>query len=237
VIFVGDSISFMAALSGVAGVSPPTGTVEFKNGAAVLCASASLTSGSASCGPFTNLLAGTHTITASYSGDVNYNSVSASITVTVNKHSSSASGLDYESAADTWEAFNFNTNNNKLSKTTDYKLRTQITDNDSPAHTTPVPTGQVEIWLVNNDGVAQTGVTDYVISQVTDQGAVSYDAAAKRYKVSLNNSGNAIFNLNFPSGINNVTLRYRYLGDDAFESSPLNTDNPNYKVSTTFSVN
>jgi hypothetical protein len=236
-IFVADSITFTAAVSGVSGVSAPTGTVNFTNGAATLCANVPLSSGSALCGPITSLAAGTHTIAAAYSGDANYIPLSRTLTVTVNKHTSSAGGLEYENAPSTWVAFAFNTNNNRAAKATDYKLRVQVTDNDDPVHTAPIPTGQVEIWLVNNSGVELTGVTDYTISQVTGAGAVTYDAATKRYKVTLNSAGEAIFTIRYINAENNVTLRYKYLGDNAFERSPLSTDNPDYKVSPVFSIN
>jgi hypothetical protein len=234
-IFVGDSISFTATVNGVSGAGTPTGSVHFTNGATTLCANVALTSGTANCGPITTLAAGEHTIMAAYSGDTNYNSLSNTITVTVNKHDSSAGGLEYENPANTWTAFSFNTNNNKASKATPYKLRTAVVDSDVPAHTL-IPTGQVEIWVVQNADTVLTGGTQYTITQVTGEGAVAYNATTKRYTVALNSAGLAIFTINFPESISPVSIRYAYLGDATFKSSPLSTDNPTYKTSLAFSV-
>jgi hypothetical protein len=236
VIFVGDSITFTATVSGVTNVSAPTGKVTFANGATTLCSNVDLVSGSASCGPITSLAVGNHTITATIASDANYNSNSATLPLEVKKHSSLASALEVENPANTWTTIAFNTNNNKAAKDTTYKMRTRVTDADTPAHSTPIPTGQVEIWLVDSNGNNLTGGTAYTISQVTGEGAVSYDANAKTYKVTLNSQAYAVFNISI-TAINNVTLRYKYLGDASFESSPLSTDTPSYKVSPTFSVN
>ena len=67
----GDAVTFtametMAIKSG----SPPTGTVNFQDGANLLCSNVSLSSNAASCST-KSLINGTHSITAVYSGDTN----------------------------------------------------------------------------------------------------------------------------------------------------------------------
>jgi hypothetical protein len=75
----GDSVGFTAILSGASGV--PTGTVDFEADSASLCSSAPLqsVSGAAFAQCETSTLAvGSHTISASYSGDSNYDPASTS---------------------------------------------------------------------------------------------------------------------------------------------------------------
>ena len=66
----GHSITITATLAGSAG--SPTGTVAFYDGATLICTAAvSASTGKAVC-TYTPTGVGTHTITANYSGDVNY---------------------------------------------------------------------------------------------------------------------------------------------------------------------
>jgi hypothetical protein len=69
--------TFTATVTGPAGTGTPTGTVTFKDGGNVMaCANAVAqplnASGVATCQPFGFLSAGTHTITAVYTGDTNF---------------------------------------------------------------------------------------------------------------------------------------------------------------------
>jgi Bacterial Ig-like domain (group 3)/NHL repeat len=66
--FAGQAITFTATVK-PAGIGTPTGSVSFYDGA-TLIGSSSLTAGSASIAPV--LIAGTHTITAVYAGDMNF---------------------------------------------------------------------------------------------------------------------------------------------------------------------
>jgi YVTN family beta-propeller protein len=80
---VGQGVTFTASVSGSAGA--PSGTVEFRNGASIIagCSAVALAGGSAKCTTST-LAAGTHAITASYSGNAAYNAAtSGTITQTV----------------------------------------------------------------------------------------------------------------------------------------------------------
>jgi DNA-binding beta-propeller fold protein YncE len=81
---VGQNVTLTATLSGPAGT--PTGTVDFRDGSSPIagCAARSVASGSAAC-TTPNLGAGTHSITAAYSGNASYNAgTSAAIGHTVN---------------------------------------------------------------------------------------------------------------------------------------------------------
>jgi hypothetical protein len=82
-ISTGGTLTLQAAISPVVTGSPvPTGTVNFLEGSSVL-GSVELTSGTASYS-LSNLTAGSHTYTAQYSGDSNYQPVNLSgVTVTV----------------------------------------------------------------------------------------------------------------------------------------------------------
>jgi len=82
----GKSDTFKATITGVAG-TVPTGNVTFKDGATVL-GTAALNGGAASYNTAA-LSAGTHSITAVYAGDANYNiATSAAATVTVKSNAS-----------------------------------------------------------------------------------------------------------------------------------------------------
>ena len=61
-----QGVTFTATVSG----QSPTGTVMFSDGATVVCSATTLNSGSASC-PTSTLTAGSHSMTAVYSGDTN----------------------------------------------------------------------------------------------------------------------------------------------------------------------
>lgn len=82
----GNSISFTVSVAGPGnGVPEPSGTVTFTRNGTTLCNNVAIANGTASCNNITNLPAGTHTITAAYSGDGNYNVGSNTRTVIVNK--------------------------------------------------------------------------------------------------------------------------------------------------------
>ncbi len=78
----GQTVTFTATVS--SSTATPTGTVTFKNGATTL-GSASLSGGKAKFST-SKLLAGSHSITAVYAGNINFNaSTSPAVTQTVNK--------------------------------------------------------------------------------------------------------------------------------------------------------
>ncbi|MGC1966663.1 MAG: glycoside hydrolase family 44 protein [Candidatus Acidiferrales bacterium] len=78
----GQSVTFKAGVKPQSGSGVPTGSLSFLDGSTQI-GSATLSGGSASVSS-TTLAVGTHTITAAYSGDVNYTvSNSAAVTVTV----------------------------------------------------------------------------------------------------------------------------------------------------------
>ncbi|MFY9224977.1 MAG: Ig-like domain repeat protein, partial [Blastocatellia bacterium] len=79
----GQAVSLSATVTGVGGT--PTGTIQFKDGVTNLGSPVTLASGSASV-QVSTLTTGSHSLTAVYSGDNNFNpSTSAAITQTVNK--------------------------------------------------------------------------------------------------------------------------------------------------------
>jgi len=86
----GQNVTFTAAVAPQSGTGVPTGSIAFLDGQAQLGV-VTLNGGAASFSS-ANLAVGTHTITASYSGDSNYSaSTSAGLTVTV----STAPAADY----------------------------------------------------------------------------------------------------------------------------------------------
>lgn len=79
----GTPLSFTVTMTGKAGVPNPTGSVTFKNGAATMSAGRSLTNGSVTL-PWSNgLPLGTNSLSAIYSGDANYSSVTQALSVVV----------------------------------------------------------------------------------------------------------------------------------------------------------
>lgn len=80
---VGDAVTLTATVSGGAS---PTGTVTFNEGTTLLCNAVTLSGTTATCSvPQANLTQGTHSFTATYSGDTaNAGSISATFTQTVN---------------------------------------------------------------------------------------------------------------------------------------------------------
>jgi hypothetical protein len=84
----GQSVTFTTTPSAGA-----TGTVNFIDGTATLCRGVAIVSGTASC-TTTDLSAGTHTITAVYSGDANYNGVtSAGLSQVVSRSTPGSGGV------------------------------------------------------------------------------------------------------------------------------------------------
>lgn len=85
---VNQSLTFQATVSGPSGSVSPTGTVSFTDTlsgtttAIATCQNVSIASGVYSCTTDT-LVAGTHTITATYSGDTNFNTSSGTATATI----------------------------------------------------------------------------------------------------------------------------------------------------------
>jgi autotransporter-associated beta strand protein len=80
----GQSVTFMATVTAVAGTGTPTGTVTFLEGTTVL-GSGTLNANGVATFTSTMLSAGSHSITASYSGDTMFApSTSAALTQTVN---------------------------------------------------------------------------------------------------------------------------------------------------------
>ena len=78
----GQSVTFSASVSG--GVGTPTGTVTFLDGSTPICSSVALTAGGATCAT-SSLSTGSHSISASYSGDTAYNPTTSNVvTQTVN---------------------------------------------------------------------------------------------------------------------------------------------------------
>jgi len=87
---INQSVTFTATVNAVApGAGAPTGSVTFSDGSTTL-GSASLVNGQASLTTST-LAVGSHSITASYGGDGNFNSSSSSLGQTVNKASTATS--------------------------------------------------------------------------------------------------------------------------------------------------
>ena len=90
----GQSVTFTATVTVTApGGGTPTGTVDFLDGATTICSAAALNgSAQATCGPFTNLTTGGHSITVSYGGSSNYLADDSSVlTQTVNQAATTTS--------------------------------------------------------------------------------------------------------------------------------------------------
>lgn len=84
---VGEQVTFTATVAAVApGAGTPTGTVDFLDGATIICDDAALNgSGQATC-QISSLTAGAHTITANYNGSSNFNTSTGTLpTQTVNE--------------------------------------------------------------------------------------------------------------------------------------------------------
>lgn len=80
--FLGQTVILTAALQTASGAPQPTGAVQFADGARVL-GGVALSGGKASLST-TFLVAGSHTVTATYGGDTNYSAASATLNETVN---------------------------------------------------------------------------------------------------------------------------------------------------------
>src|SRR5205823_3538688 len=77
----GQPVTFTTTVSGSAGTA--TGTVTFNDGASAICSGVSLSAGQATC-TTSVLAAGTHSISAMYSGSSSYAATSATLSQTVN---------------------------------------------------------------------------------------------------------------------------------------------------------
>jgi sugar lactone lactonase YvrE len=78
---VGQQVTFTATVAPTSGSGTPTGTVVFKDGGTDItgCSAQALSGGQATCAT-SSLTAGTHTITADYSGDTNFNTSTGTLT-------------------------------------------------------------------------------------------------------------------------------------------------------------
>ena len=84
---VGDAVTYTATVSGSG--PTPTGTVDFSDGASVICNNVAMSGGQAQCAK-TFLSPGSHSMTADYSGDSAYSgSTSGTVTQVVNQNGSS----------------------------------------------------------------------------------------------------------------------------------------------------
>jgi hypothetical protein len=79
---LGQSVTYSATVSPSAGSGTPTGTVTFSIGTTTLCP-ATLSSGVASCTSSNALVGANQTVTATYSGDIDFLGSSSTTTVTV----------------------------------------------------------------------------------------------------------------------------------------------------------
>jgi hypothetical protein len=70
--FVNQSVTFTATINTISGATAPSGTMIFTDGATTLCTVTLTATGIVPACPFAFLSPGTHTVTASYSGDANF---------------------------------------------------------------------------------------------------------------------------------------------------------------------
>jgi Glycoside hydrolase family 44/Bacterial Ig-like domain (group 3) len=97
-IIAGSSVTFAAKVAAAGGTATPTGTITFLDSSASI-GTATLRGGSAQI-TLTSLTTGTHSISAAYSGDTNYNSsTSAVTTVTVEPAPTADYSLSLSSSA------------------------------------------------------------------------------------------------------------------------------------------
>jgi hypothetical protein len=98
----GEGVTFTWTLEGSTGKAPPTGTADFLDGTSVIagCAAVPLAGSAVAC-TTSALLAGSHSITARYSGDSNYNTTTTAFTInqTVQPAGSAALALNPASIA------------------------------------------------------------------------------------------------------------------------------------------
>ena len=80
----GQSVTFTATVNPAVNTTTPTGTVQFKDGGVNLGAAVSLNAGGVATLTTSTLTAGTHAITAEYSGDANFNTSTGSLSQVVN---------------------------------------------------------------------------------------------------------------------------------------------------------
>jgi plastocyanin len=113
-----QNVTFTATVSVVAsGGGTPTGTVTFKDGQSAVCSNVTLSSASATCST-SALSVGSHSMTATYSGDVNFNtSASSVLTQTVNSSGPPAppASLSATATSDTNVQLVWNTSTNATS--------------------------------------------------------------------------------------------------------------------------
>jgi hypothetical protein len=83
----GQPVSFMATITPSPSVSPPTGTVQFQIDGANFGNPVTLANGVATSSPTGNLPLGGHTVTAVYSGDINFSMSTGTLTQIVNRAS------------------------------------------------------------------------------------------------------------------------------------------------------
>lgn len=160
------------------------------------------------------------TLNLTYSQNDWFKSNSANITINIAKHTPSVATIQYLQGQyqDFVATFPTMTTGQSLD------MRVRVSNGDSPAIPSLIPTGTVEVWLENSSGVKQ-GATIYTISLVP---GVTYDSdpGDNFYLVTLDSSGYASFKLNFVGAISGASLKYRYVGDSKYNASATSTAGP-----------
>ncbi len=91
---------------------------------------------------------------------------------------------------------------------------------------TPVPSGKVQIWMVDSNGNKLTSST-YEID--TTPAHITYNATDNLYEVDLNTSNDALFNLTIIAAQTNIRLVYRYVGDNYYFAKQQQTEYMEFK--------
>ncbi len=144
---------------------------------------------------------------------------STNISINIVKHTPSVPVIQYLSGAtytDFIPTFPTMTTGQNL------KMRVRVLNGDAPAIPALIPTGIVEVWLENSNG----GPQDPPIYTITLASGITYDSGTKRYRVTLDSSGHALFRLNFIGAITDANLKYQYLGSSLYDASAVSTSGP-----------
>jgi hypothetical protein len=171
----------------------------------------------------TTVAAGNY-IKLSYAGDGTFNTDDTSTSAfTVKKHASSLNVVQYQQGQ-TWTTLAPTFPTMKVGQSMD--MRVLVSDGDGLSHTV-IPSGILEVWMVDSaDAKLDPQAATNPIYSVTLVSGTTYDSTNKLYKVTLDSSGYALFNLKFDYAAANLSLKYRYVGDSLFNASSTSTTGP-----------
>lgn len=161
------------------------------------------------------------TLQINYAGNNWFQSASYSLPVNVSRHNPNMV-LSYKQANGNYGVFSTPYPNMRVNDVLEFKVN--LAKGTDAFASTPAPGGQVEIWMVDSNGVALTNTIYEIDTTPTSVTFDNTDPLRPHYKVNLNTSGDALFALTVKGTQANIRLVYRYVGDSYYFAKQQQTE-------------